>query len=69
MSESTRMDDIEARYAFQEDQLQQLDQVVRELGDQLTALRREVKELRAQIATQGTSGEGNTLSDEKPPHY
>jgi uncharacterized coiled-coil protein SlyX len=64
-----RLDDLEARYAFQEDQLRQLDQVVRELGDQVARLTSQVSELRVQLAEVGDEGKPNSLQDEVPPHY
>ena len=64
-----RIDDLEVRYAFQEDTVQQLDEVVRQLGDEVRALRREVQELRAQLAEAPQGSGVNKLEDEKPPHY
>ncbi len=63
-----RIEDLEVRYAFQEETIRQLDQVVAELGDEIRKLRLELKELRAQVA-EAPEGEPNKLEDEKPPHY
>jgi SlyX protein len=62
-----RVEDLEVRYAFQEDLLRQLDEVIQQQAARIDALTRELEGLRAQLA-QGSAG-GNTLQDEKPPHY
>ena len=63
-----RIEDLEVRYAFQEETLRQLDLVVAELGNELRRLKRELKEVRAQVADSPQGGQ-NKLEDEKPPHY
>lgn len=69
-----RVTDLEIRLAFLEDSLNTLDQVVRDLGDSIDAIRREMSDLReAQIAQahDGTQTLSNNerLLNEKPPHY
>ena len=68
--------DLEIKVAWLENSLAELDAVVRGLGDELGALRREVVELRATVAR--VPGAGDTpadaegedgLSYEVPPHY
>jgi len=63
-----RLEEIEIRYAFQEDLLNQLDEVMKAQANQIDALRRELTTLRDQLK-QGPQGEANSLEDEKPPHY
>ena len=62
-----RLQDLEARYCFQEDTVQQLDQAVQELSELVLTLQREVVELREQLAQ--SPGSVNGLQDEVPPHY
>ena len=64
----TRLEEIEIRYAFQEDLLHQLDEVLKSQANQIDALKRELEGLKEQMK-QGNQGEANSLEDEKPPHY
>lgn len=63
----SRLEELEVRYAFQENTIAELDGVVQRLNELCHALRDEVGELRAQVKEFG--GEPNKLEDEKPPHY
>lgn len=63
-----RVEELETRYAFQEETLRQLDEVLQQYGRMIDILRRENQELRAQVAQKGT-GEPNKIEDEVPPHY
>lgn len=64
--------DLETKFSFQEDLLQELNEIVirqqrqiDELGRQLGALKQQFEELEA-----GKSGSHNLVADnEKPPHY
>ena len=62
-----RVEELEVRYAFQEDLLRQLDGVIQEQAARIDALVRQLEGLREQVAQGG--GENNSLRDEKPPHY
>ncbi len=62
-----RVEDLEVRYAFQEDTIRQLDEVVQQLSSELQELRGVVRALRLQLESQESSP--NKLEDEKPPHY
>lgn len=70
------MDDtveLQVKVAWLENQVNELDAVVRGLGDEVTALRREVAELRA-AGTRRAEGEAAEDAEEaaiyeKPPHY
>ena len=68
-----RITDLEIRLAFLEDSLTTLDQVVRNLGDSIDVIRREMSDLReAQLAQahDGTSLSTNErMLNDKPPHY
>ena len=63
-----RIEELETRYAFQEENLRQLDEVLQEQGRMIDLLRHENRELRAQLS-QRPSDTPNKLEDEKPPHY
>lgn len=65
-----RLEDLETRYAFQEEALRQLDEVVRELADQVARLESDNEVLRARLQELG--GEVETPTDpaeDRPPHY
>lgn len=61
-----RVEDLEVKVAFLEDQLLTLDGVVRALGAQLDGALRELKDLKDRPAN---SEEQRDLLHERPPHY
>ncbi len=66
--------EIQVKMAWLEKQVAELDAVVRGLGDELSAVRRELRELRANEATRGAAELGDDADAagpafEKPPHY
>ena len=61
-----RITELEVKVAFQEKLIADLDDVIRELREQVDRLERDVRELREQGAGQV---EKTTLEDDKPPHY
>lgn len=61
-----QLTELETRYAFQQDELRQLDEVIRDLADKVDVLTREIAEVRSQARE---SGRPNKLEDEVPPHY
>lgn len=61
---SDRIVDLEARLAWYENQLSELDAVVRELFDEVARLRREVDRL-----TEAQDPEASSGGHEPPPHY
>jgi uncharacterized coiled-coil protein SlyX len=63
-----RVEELETRYAFQEENLRQLDEVVQECARMIDMLRHENRELRAQLA-QRPEDTPNKIEDEVPPHY
>lgn len=61
-----RLVDLEVRYAWQEDLVEQLSDLVRDQQEQIDALRRELERLRDQM-----EGDPQEIgpADEPPPHY
>lgn len=59
-----RVEALEVKVAFQEHTITQLDEVVRQLADELERVRRELTELREEHAASL-----EPPIDEKPPHY
>ena len=63
-----RLTDLEIKASFNEDLLDQLNQVVIRQQQQIDALLREVAQLRQQIPDAG-SGVFSRAGDDLPPHY
>lgn len=71
MSDTTdRITDLEVRMAFLEKTLGDLDDVVRDVADQLASTRAALQELRDQVS-RGEDGQArpHNLVEERPPHY
>ena len=70
MSDTERITDLEVRIAFLEKSLGELDEVVREVADQLQSTRSALHELREQV-NRGDDGQArpHSLVEERPPHY
>ncbi|MFN7146917.1 MAG: SlyX family protein [Myxococcota bacterium] len=64
-------DEIEAKLAWLEKYVVELDGVVRGLADEVVTLRRELGDLRAARAAAGEddADAGGSITYEKPPHY
>lgn len=63
-----RLTELEIKASFNEDLLDQLNQVVIRQQQQIDALTREVAQLRQQIPDAG-SGPFSRAGDDLPPHY
>lgn len=63
-----RVEELEMRYAFQEENIRQLDEVLQEYGRMIDMLRAENRELREQLS-QRPEDTPNKIEDEVPPHY
>jgi SlyX protein len=63
-----RLTDLEIKASFNEDLLDQLNQVIIRQQQQIDALVRDVAQLRQQIPDAG-SGAFNRAGDDLPPHY
>ncbi len=69
MNESIRR--LEEKIAYLERHVTEQDKVMLELGEELAALRREVRRWQEQAAGRGAAGpaDGPAAEDERPPHY
>jgi SlyX protein len=63
-----RLTELEIKASFNEDLVEQLNQMVFRQQQQIDALVREVSQLRQQLPEPGASGARNPR-DELPPHY
>ena len=64
-----RLMDLEIKASFNEDLVEQLNQVVFRQQQQIDALMREVAQLRQQLPEPGAGGAPRNPHDELPPHY
>ncbi len=62
-----RLEDLEIRFAFQEDLIRQLDEVLQAQATRIDQLEGELKEVRAQIAH--TPGKEASTEEQVPPHW
>ncbi len=62
-----RMEDLEVRFAFQDETIQQLDSVVQEQALEIERLRNELRTVREQL--KDTLGPEAPLEEQVPPHY
>ena len=62
-----RLEDLEVKFAFQEDTVHQLDQVIQEQATQIHALKNELKTVREQLKE--TLGPEAPPEEQVPPHY
>ena len=63
-----RLTDLEIKASFQEDLLDELNQIIVRHQQQIDQLIREIAHLR-EAATDGGVGASRNLRDELPPHY
>jgi SlyX protein len=64
---ATRLEDLEVRFAFQEDQIRQLDEVIQEQADHIARLEKALGALREQYGE--LSGDEAPPEEQVPPHY
>ena len=62
-----RLDSLESRFAFQEDLVHQLDEVVRSQADTIDELKREILKMRTEL-THAPETEAPP-EEQVPPHY
>ena len=70
MSDDTlaaRLDDLEVRYAFQDETIRQLDEVIQDMSTQMERLKNELKSVREQLKE--TLGPEAPPEEQVPPHY
>ena len=69
--ESSRLDELESRAAFQDDLIESLNQVVARQDRELADLARRVKELEAKLVdlAEAADSPGGMTGHEVPPHY
>jgi SlyX protein len=64
---SARLDDLETRYAFQEETIRQLDEVLRAQATELDRLNAQLKTVREQLKE--TLAPEAPPEEQVPPHY
>ncbi len=62
-----RIEDLEVRFSFQEESIEALNSQQHAQQKEIDALQREVAQLKQLL--QQSSGSGNEIIDEPPPHY
>ena len=62
-----RLEELEVRYVFQEDQIRQLDEVVQEQAEGISKLQLEIKALREQYDQE--ADDQAPMEEQVPPHY
>ena len=62
-----RLDSLETRFAFQEDLVRQLDEVVQSQADQIDSLQRELLKMRTELSHEPESEA--PPEEQVPPHY
>ncbi len=66
---TTRLEDLEVRYAYLERLMSDLDGIVRETADELTSVRKVVVDLHRRAEAEKEQLKFGSPEDEKPPHY
>ena len=67
-----RLTELESRYSFQEDLLQELNKVVTSQGNQIDMLIAQIRHLHGQVKDLHEQSDKHSLgstTEEKPPHY
>jgi len=63
------IDDLQMKLAFQDDLLEQLNQVVTNQQQQITNLELALENMKVQVNTMQTSSQEGSQQHELPPHY
>lgn len=67
---SKRVDDLESQLAFQEQTIDELNQLVTQQSHELTTFKRHLQLLASRLSQmRDQQSENTTIVDEKPPHY
>lgn len=65
-----RIDDLESQLAFQENTIDELNQLVIQQSNELTTFKRHLQLLASRLSqVRDQQSESTTIVDEKPPHY
>ncbi|MGL5631896.1 MAG: SlyX family protein [Azovibrio sp.] len=64
-----RLTDLEIKFSFAQDLMDELNTTVYRQQQIIDALQQEVRSLRQQMQSSTPAGEENSLRDELPPHY
>lgn len=65
-----RIDDLESQLAFQENTIDELNQLVIQQSNELTTFKRHLQLLASRLSqVRDQQSESTTIMDEKPPHY
>ncbi len=64
-----RVKHLEEKIAYLERHVTEQDKAMLEFADELARLRRETKAMRERLAGGATGGDGESMPDERPPHY
>ncbi|MBL1320624.1 MAG: SlyX family protein [Methylophaga sp.] len=65
----TAIDDLQMKLAFQDDLLEQLNQVVTDQQKQITKLELALETMKVQVNTMQSASQGSGSQHELPPHY
>lgn len=68
MSEQ-RLTDLETKFSFHEDQLEELNKTVYQQQQQIERLEAICEALARQLRSMHDAGEGGAAANERPPHY
>lgn len=63
------INELQMKVSFQDDLLEQLNQVVTKQQQQLTRLELALEAMKVQVNTMQTTTEGTIMEHELPPHY
>ena len=64
---SARLEALESRFAFQEDLVNQLDEVLQAQADQIDSMKREMLKMRTELTHEPETEA--SMEEQVPPHY
>ena len=68
MDQDERITNLEVKLSFSEDLVEELNQTVYKQQQQIHLLIKKLKAIKLQMAN-NSPGDGNSVRDERPPHY
>jgi uncharacterized coiled-coil protein SlyX len=66
---TSRLEDLEVRYAYLERLMADLDAVVRQTADEMVGVKQVLLALKARVEAEDDLVEKGSLEQERPPHY